>query len=244
MKKYWQKFLQIFLPNICQLCAHDSDELVCQACCASWLNSAQLRCIRCAHKLEHLNQMTSNPSAALLCGACLSHPPVFSQTYVLGDYATPQDQLIWALKFGNKFALADFFASQLAKVVRHSLLSNPLHPVLLVPIPLSKQRIQQRGYNQAWEITRRLSRLCELPARADGLIKTRHTAVQTSLKINERQRNLRGSFTAQPCVKGQHIALIDDVMTSGTTLNEAARTLMRAGALSVSNYVLLRTPKN
>lgn len=244
MKKIWQSCLQLFLPNLCQLCRRSSRELVCAACCTDWLNPTQARCLRCAHKLARSNPATNNTATPLLCGACLTHPPIFEQTYTLGDYATPQDQLIWALKFNNKIPLADFFAKHLAKVIQQSLTQTTRHPILLLPIPLSKKRMQQRGYNQAWEITRRLSRLCRLPAHPTGLIKIRHTPIQTSLDINARQRNLRGSFITQPCVKGQHIFLIDDVMTSGVTLNEAARTLHRAGALSITNYVVMRTPRN
>jgi len=244
MKRFWQSCLQLFLPNLCQLCHRSRQALVCAACYTDWLNPTQARCLRCAHKLENSNLAANHTPVSLFCGTCLTHPPVFERTYTLGDYAAPQDQLIWALKFNNKLPLADFFAKHLATVIQQSLIQTIRQPILLLPIPLSKQRMQQRGYNQAWEITRRLSRLCQLPTHPTGLIKIRNTSTQTSLDINERQRNLRGSFITEPCVKGQHIFLIDDVMTSGITLNEAARTLHRAGALSVSNYVVMRTPRN
>lgn len=237
---------QILLPNLCQICHHNSHDLVCKACYVNWLMLQQPRCARCAHKLEFtysLSLSEKNTSPLSTCGTCLSHPPAFIRTFTLGDYAAPQDQLIWAFKFGRKLPLAYFFAQHLAQLVKQSLTKMPYYPSLLVPIPLSKRRLAQRGYNQIWEITRRLSRLCHIPTRPDVLVKTRETFIQTSLDIMQRQRNLRGSLTVNFCVKGLHIALIDDVMTSGVTLNEAARTLIRAGASSVSNYVLLRTPR-
>lgn len=244
MQKFWQGCIQLCLPNLCQLCHRSSPELVCTACYTDWLKPTQMRCLRCAHKLENSNIATHPTHSALICGTCLNKPPIFERTYTLGGYATPQDQLIWALKFNKQIPLANFFAKHLAQLIQQSLLETMCQPILLLPIPLSKERMQQRGYNQAWEITRRISRLCRLPADPTGLIKIRNTDVQTALDINARQRNLRGSFVAQASVKGQHILLIDDVMTSGITLNEAARTLRRAGALSIRNYVVMRTPRN
>lgn len=227
---------QVFLPNVCQLCGISGSDLVCPACCRGWLHQDQPRCIRCA------NLLLAATNDVAICGACLSCPPTFSLTAVLGDYAAPQDRLIWALKFGNRLVLARFFADHLARVIKQETQAIYSLPSLLIPIPLSASRLTQRGYNQAWEVTKHLGRLCQIPVRADGLIKIHDTRRQAELPLAQRHKNLRGTFIAQACVAGLHIGLVDDVMTSGATLEEAARALLRAGALSVRNYVLLRTP--
>lgn len=229
---------QVFLPNVCQLCGMSGPDLVCSACCREWLHQDQPRCRRCA------NLLLAATKDAATCGACLSRPPAFSLTTVLGDYAAPQDRLIWALKFGNRLVLAQFFAGHLARAIKQETdTTYPFPPPsLLIPIPLSQLRLRQRGYNQAWEVAKRLGRLCQIPARADGLIKVHDTRRQAELPLVQRHKNLRGTFIAQTCVAGLHIGLVDDVMTSGATLEAAARALLGAGALSVRNYVLLRTP--
>lgn len=226
---------RVFLPNVCQLCGISGSDLVCPACCRRWLCQGRPRCTRCA------NLLLAVTNDVAICGACLSQPPAFSFTTVLGDYAAPQDRLIWALKFGKRLALARFFAGHLAHVIKQDTYAS-VPPSLLIPIPLSASRLMERGYNQAWEVTKYLGRLCQIPARADGLIKIHDTRRQAELPLVQRYKNLRGTFIAQTCVAGLHIGLVDDVMTSGATLEEAARALLRAGALSVRNYVLLRTP--
>ena len=238
VNQIFSQLWQVFLPNVCQLCGISGSDLVCSACCRRWLYQGRPRCIRCA------NLLLAATNDVVICGACLSQPPTFSLTAVLGDYAAPQDRLIWALKFGNRLALARFFAGHLAHAIKQeTYASYPfVPPSLLIPIPLSASRLMERGYNQAWEVTKHLGRLCQIPARADGLIKIHDTRRQAELPLAQRYKNLRGTFIAQACVAGLHIGLVDDVMTSGATLEEAARALLRAGALSVRNYVLLRTP--
>ncbi|MCC7006458.1 MAG: ComF family protein [Ottowia sp.] len=226
------------LPNMCQLCDARSPALVCGVCCATWLGVASRRCACCAHHLD----ASAEGALGLLCGACLYKPPAFISTTVLGDYAAPQERLIWALKFGGKLPLAHFFATALAQACQQNCLTIPL-PQLLLPIPLGAKRLSARGYNQAWEITRRFARQSHIPACAKSLIRIRDTSMQAGLSSLARRKNLRGAFIAQERVRGQHIGVVDDVMTSGETLEAAARALLRAGALSVRNYVVLRTPK-
>jgi ComF family protein len=117
---------------------------------------------------------------------------------------------------------------------------------LVLPVPLSRQRLAERGYNQAWELARRVARLAGLPARADVLLRPLETAHQAALDRAERQRNLRRAFMVDPrqraVLQGRRVALVDDVMTTGTTVREAAAALTRAGAASVQVWVLARTP--
>jgi ComF family protein len=119
-------------------------------------------------------------------------------------------------------------------------------PDLVLPVPLSATRLAERGYNQAWELARRVARLAALPARADVLLRPLDTAHQADLNRAARQHNLRQAFMVDPrqraAVQGRRVALVDDVMTTGATVREAAAALKRAGAAAVQVWVLARTP--
>lgn len=244
LKRKLSALWRFLLPNSCQLCGKQGASLVCPACCLPWLGIQEYRCLRCARGL------CASGMALPICGGCISQPPAFLSTFALGSYSHPQDQLLWALKFGGRLPLAHFFAEQMAYALNvsckqeiahyHTTLAVPIWPDLLVPIPLSPKRLAQRGYNQAWEIARCLGRVCTIPARADWVVKTRETERQMQLPLAQRVKNLRGAFVASSKVAGRHIAVVDDVMTTGFTLHEVARSLLRAGALSVRNYVVLR----
>ncbi|MFJ5383448.1 ComF family protein, partial [Cupriavidus sp. CER94] len=164
-------------------------------------------------------------------------------TLTLGDYAAPFDQLILQLKFGGRLPAAGWIADRLATVAgtgraRHSL------PDLLVPIPLSPARLAERGFNQAWEIARPLARHLGIRASATLLSRRRDTLSQRTLDLAARHANLRQAFVVShnTSPRGLHVGLIDDVMTTGATLREAARVLKAHGAARVTALVALRTP--
>jgi ComF family protein len=111
-----------------------------------------------------------------------------------------------------------------------------------VPVPLAFERHAERGFNQALEIARRLARALTVPLDADALLRVRHAAPQHLLALAERRRNVRGAFTVRADVRGRHMLVVDDVMTSGATLEEIASVLKKAGAARVTNLVVARTP--
>jgi len=207
----------------CFLCRGRAASILCEACDADLPRLAQPRCPRCA--LE-------SPQGAL-CGRCLAQTPAYDATEAVLAYEFPADALIQALKFRGELALAPLLGALLAERVR-------THPVdLVVPVPLSAARLRLRGYNQALEIARHVRReglelaLCE---------RTRDAPPQIELPYDERQRNVRGAFRCTRNLIGASVAVVDDVMTTGATLDEMARTLKRAGALRVANWVVARTP--
>jgi ComF family protein len=177
-----------------------------------------------------------------LCGVCLAEPPAFDRTLVAADYALPVDQLVLQLKFGHRLALAPLCA----RLLRDAVLSHPdvTLPALLCPVPLGSRRLAERGYNQALEIARPLARSMGVALHAQLVVRVHETAAQSSVAPERRQQNIAGAF-AEPdaaLVAGRHIGVVDDVMTSGRTLNELAATLKRHGAAQVSNFVFARTP--
>jgi ComF family protein len=180
-----------------------------------------------------------------LCGACLDQPPAFDATFAAVDYGAPVDQLVISLKFGSRLALAPLFARSMRDGM---LLSAPPPaglPGMLLPVPLGAARLSQRGFNQALEIARPLSRTLGIKLEPRLVMRLRDTSAQSSLHPEQRRKNVRNAFTIAPQfvdrLHGQHVGVVDDVMTTGETLNELAATLKRFGAARVTNFVFART---
>ena len=222
------------LPSACALCGAVQRQVVCSACAADLLRPVR-RCPVCALALgRHFH-----------CPACGASPRAFDHAHPLGDYASPQDQLVLALKFGHALPLAAWLATRLAEgLPRAWAAAGHAAPDLIVPVPLSPQRLAARGFNQAWEIARPLARRLGLRADPVLLQRQRDSGSQRALDLAARQVNLRGAFAAGRATRldGLHVALVDDVMTSGATLHEAAAVLKAQGAARVSVVVALRTP--
>lgn len=225
------------IPGPCLLCGDDAAEVLCKPCRQSWLNSTPARCRQCASRLP-------TSAAGQICGSCLRHPPAFDASVVVCDYAAPLDQLVLTLKFGRQPVLARWIAAQLQTAILASR-ELPL-PQLLCAVPLSQQRLRQRGYNQAHEIARHLAPLLGLPLQRGGLERIRSTAPQSELALTERQNNIRGAFRVSAGLirqlSGRHIGVTDDVITTGLTLHEVATMLKKCGAARITNFVFARTP--
>lgn len=225
------------LPCSCALCGLGSDGAVCAPCQRRHLAPAAARCRCCANPV-------AAREACWPCAACQSAPPAFDATVAAADYASPLDQLVLQLKFGGRLALAPWMGAVLGQAVLAARL--PALPDLLCPVPLGPRRLVERGFNQALEIARPLADTLALPLRAALAVRARDTGAQSGVLPAERRRNVRRAFTLAPdalaLVRGRHIGVVDDVMTSGATLHELAATLKRFGAARVSNFVFARTP--
>lgn len=176
---------------------------------------------------------------------CPRAPEGLAALWALADYRSPWDRLIQRLKFHDRPETA----AVLAPLMAAALLQRPPlapHATLLLPVPLSRDRLRERGYNQAWELARRLGRRLQRPARADLLERLLDTPHQVGLDRARRLHNLDGAFwvppAARPRLAGRDLALVDDVSTTGATAVACARTLLQAGAASVQLWVMARTP--
>lgn len=169
------------------------------------------------------------------CGACLKHPPAFSRTLAAFDYAFPVDALLHAFKYSGQLPVAEALAQPLADLAR----TRPL-PDALVPMPLHPARLKERGFNQAMELARALSRRLNVPVLPDAVVRQKDTAPQAGLPWKERRRNIRGAFDCRQDFTGKRLAVVDDVMTTGATLGELAKTLTKNGA-EVELWVVART---
>ncbi len=152
------------------------------------------------------------------------------------------------LKFQSQPELARCLAPLLADTIKAAVaLNNLTLPELLLPVPLSPQRLRERGYNQAWVIAQALARQLSLAATATALVRSRDTPHQVGLTRSAREANLRDGLWVEPALKahidGRRVALIDDVMTTGATAHAAAQALRQAGAAEVQVWVLARTPR-
>jgi ComF family protein len=223
------------LPSHCALCGELAGDPICAYCEGQFFNLLANRCPRCGIALPH--QATSAE-----CSSCLRHPPAFDATIVAADYAPPVDQLVLALKFGHQLALAP----ALSRMIHHAIEKACLEPPdSLIAVPLGRQRLAERGFNQSLEMARVLAKALGIRLDKHGVLRQRETPPQSLLPPDERRKNIRNAFTvpsaAVACIKGWHIAVVDDVMTTGETLNELAATLKRFGAARVTNLVFART---
>ncbi len=198
--------------------------------CADCRNELPLldahRCPRCAQPTP----------GGMTCGACLTTAPHFDATFARWRYDYPLDGLIQALKYSHRLALAEFFAD--------SLLDGP-RPAgdLVLPLPLSPARLRERGFNQAVEIARPIARILRLPLALDLCLRA-ETPPQAGLPWKQRRKNVRHAFECRADLSGARILVVDDVMTTGATLDELARTLKKHGAREVINWVVARTTKD
>jgi len=185
-------------------------------------------------------------SSTTRCGECLRNNPAFDATIVAADYAAPIDQLVLALKFGGRLSLAPLFARMLHDAVQK--LPHAERPTTLTAVPIGSQRLVERGFNQALEIAKPLSRALEITLDPKLLSRARDTRAQAMLHPDERRQNVRREFIvpadAIDRLRGQHVGLVDDVITTGATLDEIAATLKRFGAARVTNIVFARTLQN
>jgi ComF family protein len=234
---------RLVLPGSCALCGNMSHRVLCGICGEAWWNEARLRCTVCAVPLGGLRRASV---MRYRCGDCLATPPAFDATVALADYRPPLDALAVGLKFRARLGLAHEFARRLAwaapDVFEAHEASGP--PDVVAPVPLSARRLVERGYNQAWEIARPCAKV--LGVRSDATLVRRviDTAPQSKLDLDSRRQNVGRAFEVSQPVHGLHVAIVDDVMTTGATLDALARTLKAAGARRVTNLVALRTPKN
>jgi ComF family protein len=228
------------LPNLCALCGNLSHKVVCRGCDDAYWNEARLRCTVCAVPLAARRHATQ---AAYRCADCSDMPPPFDASFALADYRPPLDTLAVGLKFRARLALAGEFARRLARLAQDARRDDTDWPDVIAPVPLAARRLTERGYNQAWQIAEPLARALRVRSDASLLHRVIHTAPQSQLDHDARRQNVGRAFRVAHAVRGLHVGIVDDVMTTGATLEALAHTLKAAGARRVTNFVALRTPK-
>lgn len=219
------------LPSRCVLCgARGHGKLSLCTACAAEMPRNEVCCTRCALPLA---------APAALCGRCQKHAPPWDAAWVPFRYAWPLAPLEARFKFG-----ADLAAGRTLSALWAGALPPAELPQAVVPVPLHQSRLRRRGYNQALELARPVAQYLGVPLLRDALRRVRATGAQTDLNAIQRRRNVRGAFavSAAACLPA-HVAISDDVFTTGATLGECARVLKRAGVTRVDVWALARAPR-
>lgn len=221
MVNNWLNIIQDYLlPPTCILCGNpgfDSQDI-----CPPCFNSLQKNiscCYRCAEIFETIH------IKPLLCGRCLKNPPAFGETHAPFVYQGIIRHLISQLKFNRQYKnarlLAFLLATHLEKTVEK--------PELIIPVPLHKKRFHERRFNQSTEIAIHLSRQLKIPLNTESCIRNKNTPHQIDLPATQRHKNITGAFEIIKPIKAYHVAILDDVMTTGSTANELATVLKKHG---------------
>lgn len=216
----------VVLPPRCPGCGEmvDGDDRFCAACFGQLQALGSPQCACCGVPLPH------DGDAAARCGACLAEPPAFARARAPFAYGGPTRQLVLALKHGRRLHLARMMARAMLRV------AGDLPPdAVIVPVPSHRWRLWQRGFNQAAEIARQLSRQSGRPLVVDALDRIKPTPSTKGLTRSARRKNVQGAFAvAQPeRILGRVVILVDDVMTTGATVAACAAKLTKAGARQV-----------
>jgi len=219
-------YVQSLVRRSCLLCGAASDGRdLCMACDAELPRLAGRCCAVCALPL----------ASGTVCGACLERPPRFRHVVAPFVYRFPVSALIQDCKYGGRLAHARVLGHALAQAVTAGSVDA------IVPMPLAPWRLAERGFNQALEIARYVAREHAIALLPFACRKVVDTAPQAALPWRERAANIRRAFVCDADLAGQRVAVVDDVLTTGATLNELARVLRRAGAVEVTGWVVART---
>lgn len=227
------KFVYLLLPGTCIICRLPSQRPLdlCKHCEDNlpWLVKS---CYRCALPLPHTTD-------GIICGRCLQQQPVFDRCVALFYYQAPIDGLLNQLKFHHCLRNAHILGTLLSEKIKQVYIEDTL-PQVIIPVPLHRKRLRQRGYNQALELAKPIAKHLRLPIDKWNHQRTRFTPPQTRLKVMQRHKNMRHVFSSKT-LQTKHVAIIDDVMTSGATVNALSRCLRQAGVEKIDVWVCART---
>jgi len=216
-------------PSRCVLCGDPGMQNLdlCQGCLND-LPRNQHACRFCALPL-------TEGSSKWQCGSCLKKSPPYDSCFAPLHYQYPVDHLLTQLKFHQKLSLARLLGTLMAQWLTQSTC-----PELLIPVPLHSSRLRERGYNQALELTRPIARKLQIPIDTKICRRERATSAQTNLQIKQRSKNVQGAFSLTGKLYAKHVVIIDDVVTTGHTINEVANVLRQAGAEQIDVWSCAR----
>jgi len=227
---WWSRLLDCILPPRCVLCGQVSGPICICAACRADLPWHGPQCLRCG--------LPVGSSKDKICGACIQNAPPFTRLVCPLRYEFPANRLVQAFKFRRQLAAGRILSHLICETVT---LRESSLPDLLIPVPLHNFRMISRGFNQAYELAAYAGRTLDIPVLNNALKRRRNTKAQSGLSRKQRRKNLKGAFYWHGSSKpGRHVVLIDDVMTTGTTVAECARVLKKAGAKRVDVWVAAR----
>jgi ComF family protein len=227
-----------FFPFYCLVCQGKSDQAL-EICttCESQLPFLKNACQLCARQLPVNTPLSSNK---FVCGACQQNPPLCCQTVSLFEYAEPIRSFLTQLKFNHQLRFARLLGTLFTK---HIIIDEPID--WLIPVPLHKKRQCVRGFNQALELCRVLTRHYNIPIKTEGCMRQKATAAQSRLKKHARRQNMASAFYAIPdSLTASRVIIVDDTLTTGHTTHALAKALLSAGAHSCRIWTVARAVDN
>ena len=231
--------LLLLYPPRCLLCASpgQADRDLCGHCHQS-LPFNQTACVSCALPLP------PNTSEGAVCGRCQKKTPLYDHAFSVFSYEQPMIWLIQQLKFNEKLAHVRLLGELLAESDCVKRIGVDGDDICLLPVPLYKKRLSQRGFNQSIELARALSKKTGWPMELKSVQRIRDTSAQTGLDAKARRKNIRGAFEVVDALPYKQVVIIDDVVTTGSTVNELSRVLKKSGVERITVLSLARAPLN
>jgi len=228
-----------------QLLAYYANRVLpCQCLCCGSVSGKTLLCLACLQDLPWLETVCQqcclplvNHQGALLCGECLNDPPPFDEVIALFNYQSPINHLIHQLKFSRQLSIARFMGELLSKAVA----LPKAQPDIIIPVPLHPKRLRQRGFNQALEVARVISKSLQIPLMTKAVIRSKYTVEQAGLPAEQRAANLAQAFSLQQPLHASSVAIVDDVMTTGHTVKALACLLRQQGVKRIAVWCCART---
>ena len=222
------------MPQDCQLCGVSTPTAICAACVCD-LPLRLVQGCECCGQVGDVQSLEGE-----ICGDCLADPPKFDGTQSAFSYAFPLDKLMQSFKFNANLALLDLFVDHFVGALKNNMASMP---DVIIPMPLAKKRLATRGFNQAALLAREIGKRLNVKVESHGLLRVRETPPQAGLNRSARLENMKGAFDCAQNLAGQRIALVDDVMTTGATMSDAARALKKQGATKIAAWAIARASR-
>lgn len=228
---------QLIFPYTCIICSQHStlQKDICLDC-LNLLPKFPSGCEICARHIPHSPHLLSG----ITCGKCISNPPHFDRTLALFSYVHPIDKFIINLKFNHQLIYAKLFGELFVKHLK-SYYKNTSFPELVIPIPLHQKRLKQRGFNQVFELAKSIKKHLNIKIDTNSCIKIKNTPPQSLITFDERKVNIKNSFKIKYSIQAKHVAILDDVMTTGHTVNELSKTLKKSGMQKIDVWCIART---
>lgn len=237
VRAFFDLCLELFYPSRCHLCGEiaEVNSVICDACEDKIERIGDNRCDICGKRFE------AQYIGSRLCGDCILHKPAFDCVRAFARYKEPMSEMVQRLKYKREFQFLDWMTNALLQVYQREYSGENF--ALIIPVPLHWRRLLWRGYNQALILAKPLSKKLGIPLAPDILVRTRHTSHQVGLSPAKRKENIKASFRVKNrnLVEGKKILLVDDIVTTGVTVDEAAKTLKKSGADRVCVLALART---
>ena len=239
MNKHLKSILNFFLPYICTLCGSTKNCTDVDLCdfCKQELPLRQHMCLKCGNQLQNPGNLFSTEK--IICGNCLKCPPLFSKLFAFYSYQNSIAYLITKLKFQQKLIYANLLGTLMAEHLSLQYQKQPL-PEIIIPIPLHKRRLRERGFNQALEIAKPISKKLQIKIDKYAYTRSKNTERQSLLAIKEREQNIKQAFTINTKRNYKYVAIIDDVYTTGNTVNEFCKILKKSGIEKIDVWCIAK----